>query len=74
MGFGYLDKSIKPLFVDNVEPTLENGKSGRFPISRKLYMYVNEAKISPEAQKFIDYLLSNEGQKIVQEAGFISIK
>jgi len=74
VGFGYLDKSIKPLFVDNVEPTLENGKSGRFPISRKLYMYVNEAKISPEAQKFIDYLLSDEGQKIVQEAGFISIK
>jgi len=74
VGFGYLDKSIHPLFVNNIEPTLENGKSGKFPISRKLYMYIDEKKISPDAQKFIDYILSDAGQKIVAEAGFISVK
>ncbi len=73
IGFGYIDKTVKPLPVSGIQPTLENGKSGKFPISRKLYMYVDQKKVSPETQKFIDYLLSPDGQKVVTEAGFISI-
>ena len=73
IGYGYIDKTVKPLTVSGVEPTLENGKTGKFPVSRKLYMYVDEKKITGESQKFIDYLLSPDGQKLVKEAGFISI-
>ncbi len=73
IGYGYIDKTVKALTVSGVEPTLDNGKSGKFPVSRKLYMYVDEKKITGESQKFIDYLLSPEGQKLVKEAGFISI-
>ncbi|MCX8123882.1 MAG: PstS family phosphate ABC transporter substrate-binding protein [Spirochaetes bacterium] len=74
VGYGYLNEKVKPLFVNNVEPTIENGKSGKYPIARKLYMYVNEVKIKPAAQAFIDFMLSDEGQAIVKEAGFIPIK
>lgn len=74
VGFGYLDSSVKGLTIDNVEITIENGKSGKFPVSRKLYMYVDEKKLSPEAQKYIDYVLSADGQKLVKDAGFIPIK
>lgn len=74
VGYGYLNDRVKPLYVNNVEPTIENGKSGKFPIARKLYMYVNEVKIRPAAQEFIDFMLSFEGQAIVKEAGFIPIK
>jgi len=73
IGYGYIDKTVKALTVSGVEPTLENGKSGKFPVSRKLYMYVDQNKITGEAQKFIDYLLSADGQKLVTEAGFISV-
>lgn len=73
IGYGYIDKTVKPLPVSGIEPTLENGKTAKYPISRKLYMYVDEKKVSPETQKFIDYLLSPDGQKVVTEAGFISI-
>ena len=73
IGYGYIDNSVKPVTVSGIEPTLENGKSGKFPVSRKLYMYVDEKKISGESRKFIDYLLSPDGQKLVKEAGFISI-
>ena len=73
VGFGYIDSSVKTLNVDKVVPTIENGKSGKYPVSRKLYMYVDENRVSAETQKFIDYILGAEGQKLVNEAGFISI-
>ena len=74
IGFGYINNSVKPLVIDNVEPLLENGKSGKFPISRKLYMYVDENKLSAESKKFIDYIIGSEGQKLVKEAGFIPLQ
>lgn len=74
IGFGYIDKSVKVITVDKVDVTIENGKSGKFPVSRKLYMYIDENKLSPDAQKYIDFILSDEGQKLVKEAGFIPVK
>jgi phosphate transport system substrate-binding protein len=73
VGFGYINDTVKGITVNGVAVTLENGKSGIFPISRKLYMYVNTNKISGETQKFIDYLLSKEGQGQVKAAGYISL-
>ncbi len=73
VGFGYINESIKGLTVDGIEVTIENGKSGKFPISRKLYMYVNESKLSDNARKFIDFLLGAEGQALVKAAGFIPL-
>jgi phosphate transport system substrate-binding protein len=73
IGYGYLDDKVKSLTVNGVEPTIPNGKSGAYPIARKLYMYVNEVKIKPEAQQFIDFILSKEGQQIVKAAGFIPL-
>lgn len=74
IGFGYIDSSIKALKINNIEPTLENGKSGKFPVSRNLYMFVNNKKVSSDAQKYIDFVLGTEGQKLVKETGFIPIK
>lgn len=74
VGFGYIDSSVKPLVVDKVEGTIENGKSGKYPISRKLYMYVDENRVSPDTQKYIDFVLGAEGQALVKQAGFIPVK
>lgn len=73
VGFGYLNSSLKALTVNGVEPTLENGKTGKFPISRKLYLYINENKITAEAKSFVDFILSQDGQKLVKSAGFIEL-
>jgi len=74
VGFGYLDNSVKGIDVNGVKADLKNGKSGKYPISRKLYMYVNEKNYSAESKAFVNYLLSKDGQKIVSEAGFITLK
>jgi phosphate transport system substrate-binding protein len=48
-------------------------KSGKYPLSRPLYFYLKEAP-KGDAKTFVDYCLSGEGQKVVAEAGFFSIK
>lgn len=73
IGFGYLNNTVKALTVNGIEGTIENGKSGKYPIFRKLYMYVNKDKISAEAKDFIDYILSPEGQELVKEQGYIPL-
>jgi len=52
---------------------LENGKSGIYKISRKLFMFINKATISKNAKAYIDFILSREGQILIKEAGFISL-
>jgi phosphate transport system substrate-binding protein len=56
-----------------VMPTDETIKDGTYPISRPLHLYTNgEPKGNVKA--FIDFAFSDEGQKIVEDIGFISIK
>ncbi len=74
IGFGYVNPRVKVLTVNNVIPTIENGKKGVYPISRKLYMYVDEKRFSANTKAFTDYLTSKDGQKLVSEAGFIPIR
>ncbi len=71
VGFGYLNSTVKGINVNGVDPTIENGKSRKYPISRGLYMYMNKSTASREARSFIDFILGAEGQKIVTRAGFI---
>ncbi|MDH8701340.1 phosphate transport system substrate-binding protein [Dysgonomonadaceae bacterium PH5-43] len=79
VGMAYLNKQVKPIHVSYdqgktfVEPTVENAKNETYPIVRPLYYYydaINESTVKP----FIDYILSNEGQKIVSKIGFITVK
>ena len=71
LGLGYLGgKEVKAISVDGVSPTKETVKDGTYPIARSLYLYTWE-KTSLKEGKFIDFILSEEGQKIVEEEGFV---
>lgn len=54
-------------------PTKENIKKGQYPISRYLYMYLRK-KPEGEIKKFIDWVLSEEGQKVVLDVGYFPIR
>ncbi len=71
VGVGFLSGKIKGLTVNGVEPKKSNLST--FPIARPLFMFVNEDKLSPVAKEYIDFVLSSEGQKLVEEAGYVSI-
>jgi len=78
VGLAYLNKDVKAVHVsyDNgktfVEPTVVNAKNETYPIVRPLFYYYDTASES-KVKAFIDYVLSDKGQKIVSEIGFISI-
>ncbi|MGD9937615.1 MAG: phosphate ABC transporter substrate-binding protein [Methanoregulaceae archaeon] len=76
VGLGYVDATVKPLSLTvngtDVEPTIENVIKGTYPLARNLY-YVTNGDATGLAKDFIDFTLSPEGQKIVEEEGFVSI-
>ncbi|OGR55636.1 MAG: hypothetical protein A3I11_08150 [Elusimicrobia bacterium RIFCSPLOWO2_02_FULL_39_32] len=78
-GMGYISPKQKTIFVakdgksKTIEPTIENVITGAYPISRPLLIYTNG---QPQAlvKKFVDFMLSKEGQEIVQKTDFVPIK
>jgi phosphate transport system substrate-binding protein len=82
-GIGYggaaYGKGIRELKVKanaNAEafgPSIETIRSGQYPISRFLYMYVKN-RPSGTMKEYIDWILSDEGQKIVNEVGYFPIR
>ena len=66
ISFGFIDDSINPVAIDNVDPSVANVKGGSYPIFRPLNMLTNGAP-SELAQALLDYILSAAGQEIVAE-------
>jgi phosphate transport system substrate-binding protein len=73
IGIGYIDKSIKALKVNSRAATDQSVRDGSWPIARPLFMYTN-GKPAGKIATFIDFMLSQEGQKIVNEVKYVSIK
>ena len=55
-----------------IEPDLETIASGQYPIARELVIVIRD-DIKPEAQSFVDYILSPKGQEFVEQSGYIKI-
>ncbi len=55
------------------EPTPEIVKTGNYPITRFLYMYLRSRPMG-ETKKFIDWILSDEGQSVVTRVGYFPIR
>ena len=70
---GHIDPTVAPVAIDGVVPTIQTVKEGTYKVSRGLYS-CTKGEPSGLTKKFIDYLFSPEGQKIVQSNGFITVK
>ena len=73
VGLGYLSPEVKALAVNGVIPSVGTVRSGSYPISRPLFMYTDGAP-KGLTKDFIDFVLSWEGQGIVEEEGFVTLK
>ncbi len=72
IGLGYLNKSVKPLTVNGIQATAKTAISKEYPVSRPLYMYTN-GQPEGEVAKFIKFVLSPAGQKIVAKTGYVPL-
>lgn len=66
-------KGIKFARINGYEPNAENVKSGKYPITRFLYMYVR-TKPTGALKDYIDWILSEEGQSIVTKVGYFPVR
>jgi phosphate transport system substrate-binding protein len=77
-GFGYIDQAknmgAKTISVDGTDPEIISVLDGSYPVSRKLYI-VHKGAIEEGTLEdaFVDFLLSEEGQEIVADTGFIPL-
>lgn len=71
ISLGSLDDSVKAVKVDGVEATAENVKSGDYKVSRPFEICIPQEGTTEIAQDFIDYILSDDGQAIIGEEGYI---
>lgn len=58
--------------VNGINPSIDNVRYDLYPISRYLYLYTLQ-KPKGLAREFIDWTISLEGQRIIQQTGFISL-
>ncbi len=72
ISLGSLDDSVKALKVDGAEASVENVKNDSYKISRPFNIATKD-DVSEVAQDFIDYIMSAEGQQIVEESGYIAV-
>jgi len=72
VGLGYIQDDAPAVKLDGVEPTFENVADGSYPLFRELYFYTNGEPEGATAE-FIDFVMSERGQEIVEEAGFVPV-
>lgn len=72
VSLGSLDDTVKAVKIDGVEPTVENVKSGSYTIARP-FNIATKAEVSEATTDFIHFIMSQEGQKVVEENKFIPI-
>lgn len=78
VGLAYLNKEVKALKVSYngktyVEPSVANAKNKTYPVVRPLYYYY-ELKKEKQVKPYINFVLSSDGQNIVQNVGYIPVK
>ncbi|HQO03312.1 MAG TPA: PstS family phosphate ABC transporter substrate-binding protein [Spirochaetota bacterium] len=73
VSYAFLNSDVKMISIDGIRAEVKKGMKTEYPVTRTLYMYVDKKKLSPATRGFIVFILSNEGQRIVRESGFIPI-
>lgn len=66
-------QNVKTLQIDNISPSNESIQDGSYPIVATLYCITVKNNDNPNVQKVIDFLLSDDGQYIIEKTGYIPL-
>ena len=65
--------NVKMLNVNGIEPNVENIKKEHYPITTSLYAVTYKNNDNENVQKLLDWILSDEGQEIIEKTGYVGI-
>ncbi len=72
ISLGSMNDTVKAIQIDGTDATIENIKNGTYKIARP-FNIVTKDELSDEAQDFIDFIMSTDGQTVIEENGYISV-
>ena len=72
-GLGYVDKSVKALAINGCHPGPTTIKSRKYPLSRELFLFIGD-DFSELKKRFLEFVLGPEGQRVVNEEGFVAVR
>lgn len=73
LSLAYVDSTVKALDIDGVAANVKNVQSGEYKLQRP-FLYITNGQPSGLAKAYLDFVLSEEGQDIVEQEGAISVK
>ena len=65
---------IKMISIDGIAPTSENIRNGSYPVLTPIYAVTYEGNQNSNVDKLLEWILSDEGQHIINETGYVGIK
>jgi len=74
VGFGFVQTGVKALTLDGIKPSKQTILSGKYPVSRPLFMFTNGyPELGSTAHKFVTFHLTERGQEVVEDKGFVPV-
>lgn len=74
VGLGFVDKKVRALIIDGVKPSRGTIASGKYAISRPLFLFTNGyPKLGSMAHAFCTFHLTEKGQEIIEAKGFVPV-
>jgi phosphate transport system substrate-binding protein len=65
---------VKILKINGIEPTPKTIADGSYPVSGGVYAVYRKGEKNPNVYKAVDFMLSPDGQKIVEKSGYIPVQ
>jgi phosphate transport system substrate-binding protein len=72
ISLGLVNERVKPIKVDNIIPDKENIITDKYKLARP-FLFVTKGDIPQHVQEFIDFVLSKDGQRLLEEEGLIPV-
>jgi phosphate transport system substrate-binding protein len=73
VSFGFLDKNIKSLHLDGIEPTEAEIIAGHYPVYRSLYYLIKQSNRPEHLEQYLQFVKSSEAQSLLAKEGFLTI-
>ncbi|MBN2182229.1 MAG: phosphate ABC transporter substrate-binding protein [Sedimentisphaerales bacterium] len=74
VGYGFVQTGIKAITLDGVKPSIQTIMSGKYPVSRPLFMFTNGyPELGSMTHKFVTFHLTERGQEVVEDKGFVAV-
>ena len=67
------DTKVKMIKLNGIAPTAENIRNRTYPVTDNFYAVTIKGRESENTKKFLDWMVSEQGQKIIEKVGYVSL-